>query len=38
MWAVTSYGPSRAPGANDTVDRLNYMEMTFRQWIATGKR
>jgi hypothetical protein len=38
MWAVTSYGPSRAPGANDTVDRLNYMEMTFRHWIAIGKR
>jgi hypothetical protein len=38
MWAVTSYGPNRAPGANDTVDRLNYMEMTIRQWIADGKR
>ena len=24
IWAVTSYGPRRVPGANDTVSRWNY--------------
>ena len=38
IWPVISYGPSRVPGANDTVTRLNYTGMPRREGIRNDQR
>ena len=38
IWPVISYGPSRVPGANDTVTRSNYTGMPRREGIGNDQR
>jgi hypothetical protein len=38
IWPVISYGPSRVPGANDTVTRSNYTGMPRREGISNDQR